>query len=160
MLSVADFEVFNLLEYTDLMRWMNNRFDDEIFLVNSLLEGDVVKKKNKSKLLITLHAELTLLLQKARKESSPNKRIISILNFVLKNLEPVMPKMLIARAKIEIRKLVIAEYETADQVRIAIEKINVIISQFKSEDVRFNLGSELESLYNNLNALTFIEREK
>ena len=156
MLSVADFEVFNLLEFTDLMRWMDNRFDDEIFLVNSLLEGDIIKNRNKSKLLITLHGELTLLLQKARKESSPNRRIISILDSALKNLDPVMPKLLIARARIEIKKLVIAEYETADQVRIAIEKVNVIINQFESEDVRFELGSELESLYRTLNAIILV----
>lgn len=88
MLSVSEFELFSLSEYVTLMNWMGDRFDGEIFLISSLLEGDSrpESKENRNQLLLTLKNELLVLQKQAIKGSSSNRQVARIMRATLTNL--------------------------------------------------------------------------
>ena len=88
MLSVSGFELFSLSEYVNLMSWMGDRFDDEIFLVSSLLEGDnrVESRENRNQLLLTLKDELLILQDQATKGSSSDRKVARLMRTTLVNL--------------------------------------------------------------------------
>lgn len=88
MLSVSGFELFSLSEYVTLMNWMGDRFDDEVFLISSLLEGDnrSENKENRNQLLLTLKDEVLTLQKQAIKGSSSNRRVARLMRATLTNL--------------------------------------------------------------------------